>query len=230
MSNSGTSGYESGLHLGSQEPEEYDTPHQVYKRLVEVVINETLAPELLPFEEPIVDCIVDQIQHMSDNIKKLGSKLGSFCTEQHKIELERFSYVVNKYYRTRIEKIEANAPYLVKVLKFDRIKASKLMSNTEIKYLDNYVTSIDEHLDSTVLNLMPPNMQSFKLTDASSNQDDEHKSNYVFVKALQETSVQVDCPLNGLETVEMKKGEERFLPYLSVRDHLQSGSKALLLL
>jgi hypothetical protein len=77
---------------------------------------------------------------------------------------------------------------------------------------------------------MPPNMQSFKLTDASSNQDDEHKSNYVFVKALQETSVQVDCPLNGLETVEMKKGEERFLPYLSVRDHLQSGSKALLLL
>lgn len=138
--------------------------------------------------------------------------------------------MVNKYYRTRIEKIEANAPYLVKVLKFDRIKASKLMSNTEIKYLDNYVTSIDDHLDGTVLNLMPPNMQSFKLTDASSNQDDEHKSNYVFVKALQETSVQVDCPLNGLETVEMKKGEERFLPYISVRDHLQSGSKALLLL
>lgn len=230
MNHSDTSGYSSAPTLDITEGEEYDSPHQVYKRLVEVVINETLAPELLPYEEAIVECIVDQVQHMSDNIKRLGSKLGSFCTEQHKIELERFSYVVSKYYRTRIEKIEANAPYLVKLLKFDRVKAARVMSNQEIKYLDNYVTSIDENLDSTVLNMMPPNMRSFKLTDVSSNDRNEMDTNYVFVKATKKSSVIVDDPLTGQEVVEMAMGAQHFLPYSAVRPHLQSGSKDLLLL
>lgn len=210
--------------------EDYETPHQVYKRLVEVVINESIAPELLPYEEAIVECIVDQIQHMSDNIKRLGSKLGIFCSEQHKIELERFSYVVNKYYRQRVEKIEANAQALIKLVKSDQTKAKKMMSMHEIKYLDNYVSSVEEHLEQTVLQHLPLNMRNFKLCDVASNDKDQFDSNYVFVKATKKSSVVVDDPREGQEVVVIEKGAQHFLPYSAIRPHMQGGSKDLLLL
>ncbi|KAI1307279.1 DNA replication complex GINS protein SLD5 [Halotydeus destructor] len=210
--------------------EEYETPYQVYRRLVEVVLNETIAPELLPYEEAIVECIVDQVQHMGENIKKFGKKLDSFCVEQHRIELERFSYVVNKYYRTRLEKMESSSSALIKLLQNDREKAANMMSSQEMKYLDNYVSSIDGHFADTVLKHLPDNMKSFKLTDISTNDKHEFDANYVFVKAAKKTSVIVDDPLTGPEVVNMDKGAQHFLPYSSVRSSLQNGSKDLLLL
>lgn len=219
------------LDTTENEEEEFSSPHEVYKRLIEVVINETLAPELLPFEEAVVDCIVDQIQHMTDNIKRLGARLGSFCIEQHRIELERFSSVVTKYYRTRIGKIESNAASLVRILeRQERPRSDKpLMSKQEVEYLKSFVVSIDEHLEQNVLRHMPPNMQKFKLSEVAANRQ-EFNVNYVFVKAVKKTTVQVDDPLTGQETVEMDKNSQHFLPYSAVRPHLQSSSKDLTLM
>src|SRR5438270_375127 len=131
--------------------DEYESPAQVYQRLLELVSNEIESPELLPYEETVVDCLVDQIEHMTENMKRLQSKLDPFCIEQHKIELERFGYAVNKYLRTRIEKIELLAGTLIKVVTGDSKMASKLMSRHEMKYLDNYVSSIDTYLNECVL-------------------------------------------------------------------------------
>lgn len=209
---------------------EYENPYQVYKRLIDVVVNETIAPEVLPFEEAVVDCIVDQVQYMQDNLKKIGPKLGSFCMEQHQMELERFRFVINKYYRTRLEKIEKNAANLVKMVKNDRDLASKVLSDLELRFLDKFVSSIDEHLNNALLQRLPVNMRSFLLEDVAKNEKLENNAHYVFVKALDKVTVVVDDPVTGREAVDMEKGAQHFLPYSAVKPLLMDSTQKLVLL
>lgn len=211
---------------------EYQSPYHVYRRLIQVVTNESIAPEVLPYEKDIANEIVEQVQHMKDNLQRLKPKLDRFCVEQHQLELERINFVLRKYYRTRLEKIERNASELVKQLNEPNGKEAmmNLLSPAELKYLDRYVTSIEGHLDKTVLSKVPINMRSFHLSDIASNAKTEFDCNYVFVKAVVETSVTVDDPIVGQEVVAMEKGSQHFLPYSAVRDHLMQGSKDLILL
>ena len=212
---------------------EYQTPYQVYRRLIEVVTNETVAPEVLPYEGEVADIIVDQVQHMRDNLQRLKPSLNRFCVEQHQMELERFSFVLRKYYRTRLEKIERCSKDLVKRLNNGpegKEQVMRLLSPAELKYLDRYVTSIDNYLRSNVLDHLPSNMRAFHMTDIASNERTEFDCNYVFVKAVSETTVTVDDPVVGQEVVVMAKGSQHFLPYSAVRDLLHEGSKDLLLL
>lgn len=218
----------------SQESEamEYANPYQQYRRLIQVVTNETIAPEVLPYETDVAEAIVDQVQFMSENLQRLRPKLDRFCVEQHQMELERFAFVLRKYYRTRLEKIERNAKDLVKRLNEPDGKEAmmRLLSAAELKYLDRYVTSIDQHLENTVLSKVPAIVRNFKLTDIASDQKTQFDCNYVFVKAVVPTTVTVDDPVVGQEVVSMEKGSQHFLPYSAVRDHLTSGSKDLLLM
>jgi GINS complex subunit 4 len=210
--------------------EDFETPHQVYKRLVQVTINEGLAPEVLPYEEAVVDCIVDQIEHMHENLKRLAPRLGTFCTEQHRMELERFSFIVNKYLRTRLEKVEKSAQSLVRLMASDKTRARRLLSEQELRFLEQYVSATDEHMARSVLQELPPNMRQWSVGEVPLNEKQAFERCYVFVKAVNRSSVIVDDPVTGQEVVELEKGSQHFLPYSSVRPHLQSGSKDLLLL
>lgn len=216
--------------LLEDEEETYGSSSEVYKRFLQIVTNENISPEVLPFEEAIVTNIMAQITHMNDDINKMRKKLPSFCIEQHSLELERFSFVVKKYLRTRLHKIEDNATHLISLIRHDRAQANKIMSPYEVKFLDRYVSSIDGHLESTVLKKVPSNMTSFKITDVETDEQLELDSHYVFVKALKDTTISVDDPVTGLQVVQMTKGSQHFLPYSAVRKPLLAGSKDLLLL
>lgn len=211
---------------------EYANPYQQYRRLIQVVTNETIAPEVLPFESAVVDGIVDQIQYMNENMQRLKSKLDRFCVEQHQMELERMSFVLRKYFRTRLEKIERSAKDLVLKLNEPDGKEAvmRLLSSAELKYLDRYVTSMDQHMEKTVLSKVPAIVRNFKLTDIASDEKTQFDCNYVFVKAVVPTNVTVDDPVVGQEVVVMDRGSQHFLPYSAVRTHLTSGSKDLLLM
>ena len=86
--------------------EDEDSPRQMYRKLLRCVMNETTAPELLTYEETIVEGIAEQIEHMNASLIKHRDKFEKFYVEQHELELERFRYILCKYHRTRIEKIE----------------------------------------------------------------------------------------------------------------------------
>lgn len=210
----------------------YETPKEVYLRLIELINNQMESPEVLQYESGVIECIVEQIDHMNDNIKRLNQKLDQFCVEQHLTELERFSYTVNEYYRTRILKIEANSVSLIKSLQTNRKYVEKLLSKNEIKYLDNYVSGIDNYLNESVLGRLPfsrTSIMNFKTIDIPNDEKINFENTYVFVKALKTTQVIVD-DISGQETVQMEKDSQHFLPYSAVRTHLISGSKDLLLI
>lgn len=196
--------------------EEFESLQQLYERLVEVTQNEIeLADDLLPYQADVVDYIVEQITHMNSVINKTKNRWSAFCIEQHKIELERFSYLINTYLRTRLKKIEANAPYLIKLLRTDIDRATKFLSPLEAKYLDRFNDSVDTYMKN-IISSMPDNMQRFRLANIRPRQSFE----YAFIQGLEEGTV-----VDGDAEIRLEPDVCRILTVSTIIDLLEKGSR-----
>lgn len=196
--------------------EEFESLQELYERLVEVTQNEVeLSDDLLPYQPEVVDYIVEQITHMNTVIDKAKNKWAPFAIEQHKIELERFSYLINTYLRTRLKKIEANAPYLIKMLRTDIDRATKFLSPLEAKYLDRYNDSIDSYMKNIIRNL-PDNMQRFRLA----NLIQREKAGYAFVLGKEEARI-----VDGEAEVFLEPDVCRILTIPTIIGQLERGSR-----
>lgn len=196
--------------------EEFDSLQQLYERLIEVTQNELeLSDNLLPYQPSVVDYIVEQIAHMNDVINKTKNRWSPFCIEQHKIELERFSYLINTYLRTRLKKIESNAPQLIKLLRTDIDRATKFLSPLEAKYLDRYNDSIDNYMRN-VINSMPDNMQRFRLANIKQREE----ASYAFVVGCSDARI-----LDGEEEVLLEPDVCRILTIPTIVNLLEKGSR-----
>lgn len=196
--------------------EEFESLQQLYERLVEVTQNELeLTDNLLPYQPEVVDCIIEQITHMNNVINKTKNRWSPFCVEQHKIELERFSYLINTYLRTRIKKIETNAPYMIKLLRTDIDRATKFLSPLEAKYLDRYNDSINMYMRN-VISRMPDNMQRFRLASIKQTE----KSSYAFVLGCEDAKI-----VDGETEVMLEPDVCRILTVSTIIDLLEKGSR-----
>lgn len=196
--------------------EEIDSLQQLYERLVEVTQNELeLSDNLLPYQPDVVDHILAQISHMNSVINKTKDLWSPFCIEQHKIELERFSYLINTYLRTRLKKIESNAPHLIKLLRTDIERATKFLSPLEAKYLDRYNDSIDMYMRNIIKN-MPDNMQRFRLASVKQRE----KTAFAFVQGCTEASI-----LDGESEVLLEPDVCRILTVSTIIELLEKGSR-----
>lgn len=196
--------------------EEFESLPQLYERLVEVTQNELeLADDLLPFYVTVVNDIVAIISSMNIDINGTKDRCLSFCIEQHKISLERFSYLINTYLRTRLKKIEANAPYLIKMLRTDIERAKKFLSRQELKYLDGYNESIDKYMKNIIEN-MPDNMQRFRLANIKPKQRFE----YAFVQGTEEGTV-----IDGDAEINLEPDVCRILTVSTIIELLEKGSR-----
>lgn len=196
--------------------EEFESLQELYERLVEVTQNEVeLSEDLLPYQPEVVDYIVEQITHMNTVIDKAKTKWSPFSIEQHKIELERFSYLINTYLRTRLKKIEATAPYLIKLLRTDIQRATKFLSPLEAKYLDRYNDSIDSYMKNLIKN-MPDNMQRFRLA----NIVQKERTGYAFVIGKNEARI-----VDGEAEVFLEPDVCRILTIPTIIKQLERGSR-----
>lgn len=189
---------------------------QLYERLIEVTQNELeLSDDLLPYQPEVVDYIVEQITHMNDVINKTKDRWSTFCIEQHKIELERFIYLINTYLRTRLKKIESNAPYLIKLLRTDIERALRFLSPLEAKYLDRYNDSIDKYMKNVIKD-MPDNMQRFRLT----NMIQKENAAYAFVMGCEDARI-----VDGDTEVILEPDVCRILTVPTIISQLEKGSR-----
>lgn len=211
-----------------------ETPKQVYLKFLEIIANETGSPELLEYEETVVECMIEQVEHMEENISKLKDKLDSFCIEQHTSELDRLQYTINAYLRTRIQKIEQNSISLIKILKTDPQRAQKLMSAGEMKFLDKYFFSMENYLSETVLGQLDVPIrdasQTFSLLELPQKSKELLDNTYVFVKALKRTEIVVDSSDGDQETIALEPNRIHFLPYSSIRHFILNNKDNLVLM
>lgn len=196
--------------------EEFESLQQLYERLVEITQNElSLSNDLLPYQPEVVDYIVEQITHMNNVINKTKNRWSSFSIEQHKIEIERFSYLINTYLRTRIKKIELRAPYLIRMLRTDIERATKFLSPLEAKYLDRYNDSVDTYIKNIIKD-MPENMQRFRLSGIKQKEG----SDYAFVVGCEEAAI-----MDNDSEVMLEPDVCRILTVPTIIDFIEKGSR-----
>lgn len=198
---------------------EIDSLQDLYQRLVEVLQNELEVAELLPYQAEILDFVVEQINHMTNVINMTKKQWSPFCIEQHQIELERITYLVNNYLRTRLKKIEASAPYLIKMLRTDIDRANKYMSPVEAKYLDRYNDSIDSYMMDVVMKDMPENVRRFRLANMISQQEEKARTSYAFVVGKEEARI-----MDGDVEVVIEPDICRILSVATIIEQLEKNS------
>ncbi|XP_037286875.2 DNA replication complex GINS protein Sld5 isoform X1 [Rhipicephalus microplus] len=165
---------------GENLEEECTSAEQVVQKLEEAWMNETFAPELLPYQNDIVDCVLDQLKYMQENLQRIDN--ADFIATMHKLEIERIQYILTSYLRTRLTKIEKHGAYILRQL--ETVDSDELLSPYERKFARAYIASIEDYLRDVALVHMPFNQQDFNMASVDRGPDLDE---FVFVKVKRQT-------------------------------------------
>lgn len=198
------------------------TAAEVLKKLEEAWLNEKFAPELLECKQDIVECILDQLSVMEENMSR--GKKGDFRVSIHRMEVDRIRYILSSYLRLRLQKIEQYARHLLEEANLDDGKSK--MSAEETQYAKEFVQSYDTHLHQVALRHMPPNLQA---VDASKMMVKPNIDSYVFLQANKEIEgIDVDMGSVESEIVTLDKNSQHLVKYRPVANLIESGDVSLI--
>ncbi|XP_013166634.1 PREDICTED: DNA replication complex GINS protein SLD5 isoform X2 [Papilio xuthus] len=137
--------------------EEEITAQTVLRTLQNAWQNERLAPEILPHQNEMVECMLGQIQHMERNINKLPKT--DLRASIHKMELNRIKFIICNYLKTRLDKIEK---YCISILNDEKQRlesGTNYLTPSEYKYAQEYLINMESHLKEAALDHVPENSQ-----------------------------------------------------------------------
>lgn len=128
----------------NQDEEDTDalTAAQVIQKMEETWINEKFAPEILPHQKELVECILEQIRYVEENIGSLDSK--HFTKSIHQLQVDRLRFLIASYMRTRLEKIET---FFLSILKQEEAREERgeelYLTQNELEFAKNYQQGIN---------------------------------------------------------------------------------------
>ncbi|KAM9043296.1 DNA replication complex GINS protein SLD5 isoform 2-T2 [Megaptera novaeangliae] len=141
------------------------TPAELIDRLEQAWMNEKFAPELLENKSEIVECVMEQLQHMEENLRR--AKKGDLKVSIHQMEMERIRFVLSSYLRCRLMKIEKFFPHVLEKEKTRREGEPSSLSPEEFAFAREYMVNTETYLKNVALKHMPPNLQKVDLLRAA---------------------------------------------------------------
>lgn len=202
--------------------DEVMTAAAVLKSLEEAWLNEKLSPEILPHKVELVDCMLEQIHHMEENLKKLDKN--DYRVGLHKLELDRIRFLITSYLRTRVDKIES---YTLKILEDESLKDpdDRYLSPEEYTFAREYISNMNTHFKSLFVGL-PESLQDLHTHQIMIKPNLE---SHVFVKAVEGVpGVVFDDGENREEEVSLDANSQHILPYKAVAEHIKAGKVQLI--
>ena len=142
-----------------------------FKKLRQAWISESVCPELLAFEQELVEdikAIIDNQEERLDSVDPIPEQI--FAANFYHMELNRAKYLLAKYLRTRLIKLERFAWKLENESSAGEL-ISKL-SDDELDYARKYAALMKRHLEESVLRHLPEAFQSFPDPARSVDPDD----------------------------------------------------------
>ncbi|CAK9807526.1 DNA replication complex GINS protein SLD5 [Anthophora quadrimaculata] len=135
-----------------QEEEEL-TAQSALVAIEEAWLNEKFAPEILPHQSDLVDCMLQQIAHMEENMKS--------------------------YLRARLEKIER---YTIHILSQEANRSSNksYLTAAELRFAKEFLSSTETLFRTVALQHMPGNFQAFEVNKLTVK---PNMQAYVFLRA-----------------------------------------------
>lgn len=201
------------------------TAADILRKLEEAWLNEKLSVDILEHQADVVDCMLEQIEEMEENLKRL--KKGDFRISVHRLEIERIRYILSNYLRIRLAKIEK---YCAEILAREKNRSLRNepshLSAEEMHFAKSYLAGIEGHLKNVSLKNMPANMQTF---DARQSLPKPNLNSYVFLKVNKtEQGVMLSEDDDSRhEVVDLEKDTQHLLPYKSIVHLLKTGAVSL---
>lgn len=134
--------------------------NELYSRLQHHWTQERNSPELLAYDEGMVNEVKEQIRERQDYIDQKEASNDSvdiLMATMAQLDLDRIKFVLSDWLSTRLAKIEAHPLHMR--------ESVDQMSDAEIAYLKQYGALLENHLRQTVLDHIP---------EAWQNLDDPH--------------------------------------------------------
>ncbi|CAG0890142.1 unnamed protein product [Darwinula stevensoni] len=200
-----------------EEEEEMMTAREVVDRLEEAWLNEKWSPELLEPQMELVDCMLEQITQMEENLNRISRKDLRYSV--HHMELQRIRYVVSSYLRHRLEKIEKFAPAALNSEGTFRER----LSEQELKFATEYTKSISSHMQSLVIQHMPLNLQEIQPTKVYPA---PNRNRFVLAQVKQQCPRVLVDEDEGAE-VDFDPGTQHIVQYRAVSQLLKDGAVKL---
>lgn len=184
--------------------------------LTQAWVDERFCPELLPFNELLVNHIIELVKAQTMNVAEQSKKDDvdvAFKLVLYQQEIERAKYVLRSYLRTRIAKIEEQAFFIVES---DVMK--ERLSPLEVDYLEAYSAILESHLTESCLSSLPNPLKKLREQNEQVKMIPEPELDKgVFVKILEELGNVETVP--G-ESIYLAKGDIQLLRYRYIQQFL----------
>lgn len=210
----------------------------LYTRLTWAMLNERMAPELLPYQRELLsetlEKITNQQQFLLDSHEYGDVNIDSgIITSDFKLQLmivetdiERLSYLVRLYFRVRLSKIENFTIFYIRLTSSEGDNKTSLLSEDEQDYLYKYLNILQNLFNNSILKKVPKELsylddQTGDLSMVTSPDVDE----LVFVKV--ETSKEITILFEDDEMVMTKDGIY-VVKYSLISKYLEIGDVRLI--
>lgn len=216
---------DSGVRLVIENDEEHEeeelTAQSALLAIEEAWLNEKFAPEILPHQSDLVDCMLQQITHMEENIKRLEK--GDLRVMIHKMELDRIKFVISSYLRARLEKIEK---YTIHILSQEVSRSSEecYLTAAERQFAKEFLAGIETLFRTVALQHMPGNFQAFEVSKMTVK---PNMHAYVFLRANSRVDGIV-LPGSLDEEIDLEPGSQHIIQYSAVAEMVKSGAVQLI--
>ncbi|XP_043938936.1 DNA replication complex GINS protein SLD5 [Protopterus annectens] len=220
-------GVDLGLSENSdEEEEEVMTPAELIERLEEAWLNEKFAPDLLENKSEIVECVMEQLNHMEDNLRR--AKAGDFKATIHRMEIERIRYVLSSYLRSRLQKIEKYFPHILEKEKSRLEGEPSCLTPEEFAFAKEYMANTETYLKNVALKHMPPNLQT---VDFLKSVPKPNLDSFVFLRAKERQEnilVEPETDEQRDYTVDLEVDSQHLIRYRTIAPLVASGAVRLI--
>ncbi|KND01198.1 DNA replication protein SLD5 [Spizellomyces punctatus DAOM BR117] len=126
------------------------------KALTQSWINERCAPEILPYQEHLVNNLLEMLNAQAENVEaqEPNTPDGAFLLVIYQQEMERIKFVIRSYLRTRLAKIQK---YTLHFLQEEEYRGR--LSTDELAFAEKFQELLERHFMKSCLEELPAFLQ-----------------------------------------------------------------------
>lgn len=216
-----------------------ETTQPLYNQLVTVMLNERMAPDLLPYKHELMKTVLTELLNQQqflldsyeygDSNADSGVVSGDFKLQLMIIEtdIERLSYVVRLYIRTRLAKIDSFLIYYINETEDDTGTATSLLSPEERDYMHKHFQILTKLYNNsflkkfpTFLTLLDDNAGGQQMVDAPDTEQP------VFIRVLSKEPIVISLGNEG--ELELVENGIYVVRYRLIKEFLELGDVVLI--
>lgn len=190
---------------------------KVLENLENAWLNEKNSPEILKYEEEMIDLMFGQLEHMESNLQLVSAN--DFRRITHSMELERIRFIIASYLRCRLQKIEDFTQHILSEEE-KRSDDQKRLSPSELSFAKSYYESSENHFQQLILRHLPPNQD-----DTSRRIIRPNMMSNVFIRVVKQCGTIVNT--NDDEIV-LSENSVHMLPYQLINEFVVKGDVQLM--